>query len=100
MPDPREVANTKVERIAEAIEDLAREPTDATGEELRTALREFLQPIVTLITLGPTQDQTDETMAKKDRTCTKCKKTTRCKPNCPDWHGSIRQRIEGDDDCA
>lgn len=100
MSDPREVANTKIERVAEAIENIGAEVSDGTREELRSALRDFLQPMLTLVSLGPTQGQTDATMVKKDRTCAKCKKTVRCKPNCPDWHGSIRQRIEGADDCA
>jgi hypothetical protein len=98
--------NTKVELLAEAIENMALQITvrqflrqDSPGvvdsrQELRVALRAFLQPALRVIEGGLDQ-QHDPYVSLEDRpTCKKCGQHMPCDiKNCQAWHQAVRVKV-------
>jgi hypothetical protein len=103
-------ANTKVEVLAEAIENIAiaiaadalqkvggkdlkaiRDRLDAERKSVREALREFLRPALRVV--EPQRYEAD--FPSKDKViCEFCKKDHPCRiQNCHHWHASVRERL-------
>ena len=110
MTEPR--VNTRVEGLAEAIENLAigvgASALEKVGAkkskevqafiaqartELRGALREFLTPLLRVVD-GARQPYSPETPAEDRVICGFCKKDHMCsQPNCERWHSAVRAKI-------
>lgn len=109
--------NTKVEKLADAIEDLAvaltanmttkgtpsadvRAYADAARSNIRDALREFLMPALTIIEGSARQPYTNDVdnaayVPLEDRVkCGECKRHFICSDTqCPHWHKAVRLSI-------
>jgi hypothetical protein len=114
--------NSRVEALAEAIENLAigvsatamekvggqsnkqvRDFIASARVELRSKLREFLTPSFNIIDGG--LGRYPEYVAKEDRvTCGSCGNDFRCGPSCEHWASAVRAKIgesvghDGEDD--
>lgn len=107
-------ADTRVERLVEAIEALAlssivlREADNAKGtprrerdrlekdhedarEELRVACAEFTTPLVRLISGAP---QAQEAQGDDRVVCGECSQDKPCHRNCCFWHAAIARKID------
>lgn len=65
-------------------------------DELATALRAFTAPLVRIINGGLVGQQAQE--PGDELKCNKCGGVTRCRLDCPDWHATIREKIDTADE--
>jgi hypothetical protein len=103
--------NAKVERLADAIEDLAvalaanlaasppssdlRDLCQAARDNIRVALREFLVPALHLMDGGARQDYTADVETSDRVKCGECGREKVCSDtNCPHWHKAIGEAIQ------
>jgi hypothetical protein len=107
--------NTKIEVLAEALETLMLSVagsvlTKASGEkqsalakrfgkdareQLRTALRDFLQPALRLVEGGARQPYEDSVPEDDRIACRACHRHFICgDPLCPEWHASLKAHTE------
>lgn len=93
-PTPQQVV--KIERLAEALENIATIPTDEIRKELRLALVDFLIPAIRVVE-GGRQEQVPDVFDNIVM-CKKCSSVAPCKDTCDDWAATVRdwgKNIEG-----